>query len=382
MDKGNLLDQLSKKVLEWMDEVMPSLGKQWKVFILSFVAQFVISSLLSLGIRAPRMFSFLAVPAVKWESSVLSSPIPEKLNIFNFLKPKLEEKINNFQLQKETSFITSTYAAADYEEASAYIVVDSDSGEVLANKNLSQRLPVASLTKIMTAVIALDLSSPDETFTVPQRASLVEPTTIGVVPGERMTLQELLQASLMTSANDAVEVIREGVDQKYGQEVFVKAMNEKASILGLKDTHFQNPQGFDNPGQYSSVADLAVLSHYALTQYPLVSETAHKDYQFLPADLDHKQFDLYNWNGLLDVYPGVSGLKIGNTDDAGYTTVVVSERDGHKLMVVLLGAPGVLERDLWASQLLDLGFGKFNLSPVGITEAELRAKYATWKYFN
>lgn len=388
----NFLDKLTKKSLDWMDEVLPGLGKQWKVFILSLVAQFLISSLLSLGVRAPQMLSFLAVPTVKWESSVLFSPLPAKVDIFDNLRLKLEEKKNDFQIENETSFITTTYAAAsytpqtlssgNYEDASAYIAVDLDNGRVLASKNLSQRFPIASLTKIMTSIVALDLSSPEERFIVSYNASEQVPTKIGVVPGERMTLKELLQASMLTSANDAVEVIKEGIDQKYGQEVFIRAMNEKANILGLKNTHFQNPQGFDHSGQYSSVSDLAILSQYALTKYPLVADIAKDDYQFLPADENHKQFDLYNWNGLLGVYPSVSGLKIGNTDDAGYTTVVISERDGHKVLVAVLGAPGVLERDLWASELLDQSFGKYGLSSAGITETDLRAKYATWRYFN
>ena len=102
-----------------------------------------------------------------------------------------------------------------------------------------------------------------------------------------------------------------------------------------------------------------------------------------PKDQNHKQFDLYNWNGLLGVYPGIFGVKIGYTENAQKTTIVASQRDGKKVLVVLLGAPGVLQRDLWASQLLDQGFEKLaNLSSINITEEELREKYSTWKYWN
>lgn len=103
---------------------------------------------------------------------------------------------------------------------------------------------------------------------------------------------------------------------------------------------------------------------------------------FYPQDDNHKQADLYNWNGLLGVYPGVKGVKIGNTEDAGYATTVLAEREGKKILVVLLGAPGVLQRDLWPSMLLDIGFEKLGLKPIGITEDQLRAKYSTWKYWN
>jgi D-alanyl-D-alanine carboxypeptidase len=187
----------------------------------------------------------------------------------------------------------------------------------------------------------------------------------------------------MTSANDAIQVIKEGVDQKYNADIFVRSMNENAQVLGLHDSHFANPQGFDSPDNYSSAADLATLSQYALSHYPLIDQIAKQDYVQLPANVDHKQFDLYNWNGLLDVYPGAEGIKIGNTGAAGYTTVVLANRENKKILVVVLGAPGVLERDLWASELLDLGYQQtMGLTAVDVTSDQLHEKYSTWKYWN
>jgi len=178
-----------------------------------------------------------------------------------------------------------------------------------------------------------------------------------------------------------VEVIREGVDHKYSDEVFIKAMNLKAEIIGLHNTHFQNPQGFDDKDNYSTVEDLAILSHYALNNYPLISQIVTKDYLFLNGNGNHKQFDLYNWNGLLGVYPGVFGVKIGNTEAAGTTTVVASERNGKKLLAVLLGTSDVLDRDLKAAKLLDAAFEKtLGLEPVSITAQQLQHKYASWKF--
>lgn len=246
-------------------------------------------------------------------------------------------------------------------------------------KNSDKRLPVASLTKIMTAVVALDLATPEERFAVSQKAAATIPTKINVLPGEKISLDQLLHAALLASANDGVEVIREGIDQKYGDKVFVRAMNAKSKVLGLKNTSFANPQGFDNRNNYSSASDLAILSQYALTKYPEIAQIVQKDYEYVEANRDHQAFDLYNWNGLLGVYPGVYGLKIGNTGKAGYTTVVAAERSDHRILVVLLGTPGVLERDLWAAQSLDQGFTKFGLDPVWVSEADLRAKYSTWQ---
>lgn len=299
-------------------------------------------------------------------------------DIFQEIKNRLNKKTNTFKLHKKTSLVGTSLAAGEYEKAKAYVVVDFDSGEVLAEKAMSRKLPIASLTKLMTALVALDLALPSETFAAPTYIQEIIPTHIAIKPGERMTLWELLHASLLTSANDATEVIRFSIDQKYDNRIFIKAMNKKASLIGLKTTNFSNPQGFDNSLNYSTVEDFAILSHYALTHYPLIREIVEKDFWHLPKTSGHEEHDLHNWNGLIKVYPGVSGIKIGNTGWAGNTTSVVAEREGKKVLVVLLGAPGVLERDLWASQLLDLGFEILGLPRVNITEQELLEKYQTW----
>jgi D-alanyl-D-alanine carboxypeptidase (penicillin-binding protein 5/6) len=315
------------------------------------------------------------------------SPISDsRVSILSQVRAKVEQKLNTYKLKKDLNMLPSineVSASSTYDEASAYAVVDFDSGEVVAEKSLSQNLSIASLTKIMTAVTALDLISPDETITVTANASQAIPTKIVLDPGEKLTVQELLHAVLLTSANDAAQALSDGIDAKYNEEVFIDAMNMKARYIGLKNSRFANPQGFDDKENYSTVEDLAVLSHYALTHYPLISEIVKKEVEYLPATVSHKRYVLYNWNGLIGVYPDVYGVKIGNTDDAGMTTVVVSEREGKKLLTVVLGAPGVLERDLWASQLLDLGYEKtMNLPSLYITEDELLAKYATWTPWN
>ncbi len=315
-----------------------------------------------------------------WVERFESRPQVEKASD---IVPKLSKFKNTFSLKQNTSLIPKTFAAADYDEAVSYVTIDMDSGEVILQKNLQDHLPIASLTKIMSAVVALDLADSSEEFEVRKDATKIVPTKIGVVEGQRMMLSELLNAALLTSANDAVQVIADGIDAKYGQGTFVDAMNKKAQIIGLSDSHFSNPQGFDSENNYSSAADLAILARYALTNYPLISEIAKKDYEFLPASASHKQFDLYNWNGLLGVYPGVKGLKIGNTDKAGFTTVVIDNRSGKNVAAVLLGAPGVLERDLWTSHLLDDTYDKTEKdSPVKVTREQLLAKYKTWHYWN
>lgn len=295
--------------------------------------------------------------------------------------PRLTAKENTYILQKPNNFIPQAEASdvGEYIHADSYAAIDFESGDVVMEKNLQKRLPIASLTKIMTAVVALDLSSEDEYFTVTKKASEQIPTKIGVVEGQKMNVSELLHAVLLTSANDAAAVLKDGISEKYGEDVFIKAMNEKAKFIGLKNTSFENPQGFDSRTNYSTSEDLAILSHYALKNYPLISEIVAKDYAFLPEDVFHKQFDLYNWNGLIGVYPNTTGIKIGSTERAGKTTVVVSEREGKKILAVLLNAPGVLERDGWAAQLLDAAFLKtMNLPAVEISQYELQKKYDSW----
>ncbi len=339
----------------------------WRTFWLTFFAVFILVMLQRLGLRVPQ-FHF------KTE---------QKVDILSVVRKKLVMVPNSYTVKQDKPLIEQTYAASDYDKASSYALIDYDSGDVILSKSLEQEVPIASLTKMMTAVVSLDLANPSDEFIVTQKAAATIPTKIVVVPGQKMNLNELLHAALMTSANDAVEVIREGVDQKYDDKIFIKAMNVKAQYIGLKNTHFSNPQGFDASDNYSTAEDMAVLAHYAMTHYPLISEIVNKDFLILEKSENHKQFNLYNWNGLLGVYPGISGVKIGNTDDAKMTTLVISERDGKKLIAVMLGAPGVLERDLWTAQLLDAGFEKVsNLPPVAITKEQLYAKYDTWKYWN
>ncbi len=357
------------------EEIAKTFGiskQQLKVFVLAFLAMFIISSLQFLGVRSP------------WKPPKLTMPIPQQQpSTIEDIKPQLEEIPSKFTLKKETTFIPQTYAAEDIDELPAYAVIDIDTGEIIKEKNGSKQLPIASITKVMTAVVGLDLAEPNERFTIDKQAASMIPTKIGIVPNEKMTFEELLTASLLTSANDATQQIRNSIDKKYGEPIFIKAMNHKAAFLNLTNTHFSNAMGFDSSENYSSAEDLARLAEYALTNYPLFEELVQKESAILNADEYHKRFDLYNWNGLIGVYPGVHGIKIGNTDEAGKTTLVYANREGKRLVAVVLGAPGILQRDLWAAKLLDIGYEKtLGLTHVNVTEEQLAAKYSTWQYWN
>lgn len=310
--------------------------------------------------------------------------LPKSVDPLEGIKHKLQRHYNRFQLFTAASFLDNFNYRKDSSlgQVVAYGAVDFDSGQVLFSKNLNAKLPIASLTKIMTAVVALDLAAPDTGFTVSKKAADQIPTKVMLKPGENYTLEQLLKFALITSANDSVEVIKEGINVKYGSDIFIQSMNIKAQVIGLKSTHFANVQGYDDENNFSSVEDLMLLSRYAIEHYPLIAQIVKKDYEDLTNNGSDLRFYLNNWNGLLGVYPGVLGIKIGNTEKSGFTTVVLSERENKKILAVILGAQGVLERDFSAALLLDLGFNKLlGLSPVGISEDQLKQKYASWKYF-
>lgn len=328
------------------------------------------------------VFLMVALPHVGLHTTMFS-PLPSKIDSFDRVIPKLDQVKNYYQIKKHPALVEGALASSDFDLAKSYIVTNFDTGEIIAEKDGGEKLPIASVTKIMSALVALDLASPSEMFSVSRKAAQETPTRLALSVGDQLSLEELLNAALLTSANDCAEVIKEGIDQKYGEGTFIRAMNTKAKLLGLTSSFFTNPQGFDDGNPYSSSEDLAVLAHYALTNYPLIAAIVSRDHgELTPTPTHHKYEYLNNWNGLVGVYPGIEGVKIGDTDMAGNTTVVVSERGGKKILVVLLGAPGVLERDMWAAELLDSGFSHYGLDPVNINQSQLMAKYSTWKYFN
>lgn len=345
-----------------------------KVFFLAFVPMFIIVVLQHLGIKSN---IFQQVKA----QITIEKPIPDEKNVLDEIKPQLEKKKPIFELKKDTSFVRQTYADSglEAEQANAYLVVDMNTGRILAEKNGETEYAIASITKVMTSVVALDLAKPDEIFPIDNTAANVEPSIIGVTAGEKLSVDELLRGALLSSGNDAAEALRDGVDLKYNQRVFIEAMNEKAKVIGMSKTKFTNPQGFDYGLSYSTAYDVARLTHYALTNYPLIDEIVKLDLYTIPQNENHKEFKLINWNGLIGVYPDTTGVKIGNTGRAKKTTAVVSNRNGKKIMAILLGAPDIKERDLWTAQLLDYGYQTaYGFEPVNVTEDQLIAKYASW----
>jgi serine-type D-Ala-D-Ala carboxypeptidase (penicillin-binding protein 5/6) len=237
-------------------------------------------------------------------------------------------------------------------KARAAVVLDLDSGTTLFQFNQHARLAPASLTKVVTALVALDHLQLDQAVTVPPTINQLpwDSTRMGLRVGERVTVRELLEGLFLNSGNDAAITLSEATMPR---ATFVGLMNARASALGMADTHFVNPIGLDDPGHYTSAADLAKAAIELTTRYPTVAAMAAAPSLTLPATAWHHAYPLYNLNQLIRTYPGATGLKTGWTGRAGGCLIATATRGGHHLLVVVLGSPRIFDE---AAALLDFGF--------------------------
>ena len=242
---------------------------------------------------------------------------------------------------------------APKSQARSALLVDLDSQHVLYAREPTTRMPNASTTKLMTAMVALDNADLDTLVTVPDEATKVEPDHMGLTAGERVRVGDLLYGLLLDSGNDAAETLAAGFPG--GRSAFTSAMNDKAAALGLRDTHFANPSGLDDPDQYSTAQDLAIIAGYVYQRYPAIEQAVTSRTQSITGSPDHKAFFPQNFNKLLWSYPGAIGFKTGQTDNAGTCLVAGAHRGGHTLLLVELNDP-VIFTD--ATTMLNYGFSK------------------------
>lgn len=234
--------------------------------------------------------------------------------------------------------------------ASSAILMEASSGRVLYEQNSHEQRLIASITKLMTALVALEYGCDlREEFLVPQAAVGVEGSSIYLRPGETVTLEELLYGLMLKSGNDAALAI--AIHCAGSEEAFVDAMNEKAEKLGMKDSHFANPNGLNAEGHYSSAYDMAVLARACLENKTLATIVSTKN-------ITIGQRSLTNHNKLLWRYEGCIGMKTGYTEKAGRTLVSAAQRSGMTLIAVTLNDP-----DDWKDHttLLDWGFEHYAL---------------------
>ncbi len=239
--------------------------------------------------------------------------------------------------------------------AQAGFFIDTKSGQVLYAKNIHQRLPIASLVKVMTVLIALEHKNMDDQFTVSQHAADMEPDKMLLIAGEKLTLKELLDGIFLVSANDAAEVLAE--NSTGNRNEFIKLMNEKAKQLGMINTFYANPTGLDEDSNnsFSSAYDLALLTRYLIRHFPEVVDIPKQEHIYLPQTEEHQDYDMYTGINLISTYPGVVGFKTGYTPEAGLTLITLARKDGHEVIGVLLGSG---DRRDEARELLDYSFNK------------------------
>lgn len=246
-------------------------------------------------------------------------------------------------------------------DAQEVALVNLDTGRFLWQSNARAPWAPASLTKIFTAMVAVDLMGMNATVTVPASIQQLpaDSTFMGLTAGERLTVRELLYGVFLSSGNDAAETLASAVTSR---STFIADMNAKAARLGLRTSHFTNPTGLSESGLYSSAYDLALAALYLESHYPGLVSIAATPAITIPATATHKTFTLDNIDKLLHTYPGTYGLKTGWTEVALGCLITTSSRGGHRLLAVMLGAPnGTAYAEM--PKVLDYGFELLGVLP-------------------
>lgn len=283
--------------------------------------------------------------------------------VFTFLFPAsvyATEENTVFDTTEAEDFWFEEAAAftGDFKVKSAYLT-DYLTGAVLYAKNEQERLPIASVTKIMTSLLVFEALeagkiSYEETVTVSDYAASMGGSQVYLEPGEQMTVKDLMKAMMISSANDATVALAEHVAGSV--ETFVSMMNNRAAALGMTNTAFKNPHGLDEEGHYSCAKDVAVMTRELLT---------HKDVsQFTTVWMDTIRdgaFGLSNTNKLIRYYSGATGMKTGFTNAAGFCLSGTAMRDGLHLIAVVLGGESSNERFGTVKKMLDYGFANYSV---------------------
>lgn len=246
------------------------------------------------------------------------------------------------------------------EDAKSAILIERDTGKVLFDKNADEKLPPASMTKIMTLVLimeALDKGelTKDESIRVSERAASMGGSQIFLEAGEEMSVNDLLKGITVASGNDASVALAERLAGS--EEAFVKEMNSKVKDLKLKNTHFQNTTGLPAEDHYSTSHDMAIIAKELLKYESITDYTSiYEDYL---RKGEENEFWLVNTNKLVKFYPGVDGLKTGFTNEAKYCLTATAKKKDMRVIAVVMGADTTKKRNATISNLLDYAFNHF-----------------------
>jgi len=244
-----------------------------------------------------------------------------------------------------------TYNSQDLNiNARSAIVMDFDSGRVLYEKNAYQKRPMASTTKVMTAIVALEKGNLDDIVTVSKKAASINGSLMHLRAGEKLTLRELMYGLLLCSGNDAAIAIAEHIGGSV--ENFCEMMNDKAKEIGALNTNFTTPHGLDETGHYSTAYDMALITRYAL-RIPVFNEIVKT------TSIQIGNRYLQNTNEMLTSYPGADGVKTGYTGKAGRCLITSATRDGRRFISVVLYCDSRTERALSSKKILDYAFSMY-----------------------
>lgn len=243
--------------------------------------------------------------------------------------------------------------------APSAIIMDADTGQVLYSKNPNKRLPNASTTKIMTAILLIERCKPTDKIQASKNASETPYTSIHLKPGETITVRDLLMGLMVRSANDAAVAAAEHLAGDTTK--FAKMMNRKARQIGCNDTHFISPNGLYEPGHYTSAYDLCLMTRYAF-RYPSFNEAICTRKHFLESrSMNREDLAVFSHSRFLRDYPGADGVKSGYTKQAKKCYVGSATRDGWRLLSAVLGSPDATTD---TAVMMDYGFGAFELKDV------------------
>ncbi len=251
------------------------------------------------------------------------------------------------------SLACPVYATVPGVSATSAVLMEAESGRVLMDVDSHRRMPMASTTKIMTALVALAHSDPEDEVIISEKAVGIEGSSVYLKAGETLTMEQLLYALLLESANDAAAAI--AIEVAGSIDAFAELMNETAADLKLSETHFTNPHGLDDEAHYTTAYDLAKLARYAL-QNPAFAKIAGTYKTTIPLNGTEGTRVLVNHNKMLKTYTGAVGVKTGYTRHSGRCLVSAAERDGVTMIAVTLSAP-----DDWHDHtvMLDYGFSLY-----------------------
>ncbi|NMA54370.1 MAG: D-alanyl-D-alanine carboxypeptidase [Firmicutes bacterium] len=239
--------------------------------------------------------------------------------------------------------------------AQAAALIDADTGRLLYTKNPDLKLPVASTTKILTALLVLERGSLTDKVTISEKAAFQEGSSMYTSPGETYTVEELLYGLMLNSGNDAALALAEYVNENVAD--FAEAMNERARQLGALNTNFTNSSGLPDPDSYSTAKDMALIARAAMARNDF-REIAGTKERYVPWPVKDTDKLLVNHNKLLWRYEGADGVKTGYTSEARQCLVASASRQGRRLIAVVLKSE---QESVWrdAQLLLDWGFTNF-----------------------